>query len=281
MFSFMISSAIVAPEAIGIEVPKERFKEEDVEALDGFQFCQHNNTALLLAHAPGWGARLYSASCGFGTPAPPGRVSLAQAACTPPISCIGPGGMRKVFEFRSLPRFNDIQSFAVALPRRRCEYEAPLAPSFATRCRPRKCLSTSHPGVSGVLLDSLPLLPPRSPSSVYFGRWQDRRATSSPHMRRCSALPTDDETPAPLRQLLPYELMEDSSVSQQKVVCPGQNTEADAEADAALELAVQKAELEWVTELELLWKLDDAEPLAREAEAELLGCEAENDTLLK
>jgi hypothetical protein len=91
-----------------------------------------------------------------------------------------------------------------------------------------------------------------------------------------------DEIPALFRQLLPYELVEDSRVSQQNVDWPVQDTEPEADADAALELAVREAELEWGAELELLAlelvcddeadeaellrMLDDAE---REAEEEL------------
>jgi hypothetical protein len=91
-----------------------------------------------------------------------------------------------------------------------------------------------------------------------------------------------DEIPALFRQLLPYELVENSRVSQQNVDWPVQDTEPEADADAALELAVREAELEWGAELELLAlepvcddeadeaellrMLDDAE---REAEEEL------------
>jgi hypothetical protein len=104
-----------------------------------------------------------------------------------------------------------------------------------------------------------------------------------------------DEIPALFRQLLPYELVEDSRVSQQNVDWPVQDTEPEADADAALELAVREAELEWGVELELLARelvcegeaellrmLDDAEREADEELARTLDeeCEAEADAEL-
>jgi hypothetical protein len=113
-----------------------------------------------------------------------------------------------------------------------------------------------------------------------------------------------DEIPALFRQLLPYELVEDSRVSQQNVDWPVQDTEPEADADAALELAVREAELEWGAELELLAlelvcedEADDAELARAEddaaellawledelacADAELLGWAADDEATLE
>ncbi|KAJ7894067.1 hypothetical protein B0H13DRAFT_1886122 [Mycena leptocephala] len=81
-----------------------------------------------------------------------------------------------------------------------------------------------------------------------------------------------------LEQLLPYELVEDSRVSQQNVDWPVQDTEPEVGADAALELAVREAELEWGVEVELL-----ARDLLWEGDMELLRmldyaeCEADEE----
>jgi hypothetical protein len=74
--------------------------------------------------------------------------------------------------------------------------------------------------------------------------------------------------------------MEDSRVSQQNVDWPVQDTEPEADSDAALELAVREAELEWGVELELL-----ARELLWEGDAELLrmldNAEREADELAR
>jgi hypothetical protein len=82
-------------------------------------------------------------------------------------------------------------------------------------------------------------------------------------------------------------------VSQQNVDWPVQDTEPEADADAALELAVREAELEWGTELELLalelvcedeaddaelrWMVDDAECEAEEELTRALEEECEEE----
>ncbi|KAJ6625201.1 hypothetical protein B0H10DRAFT_1942781 [Mycena sp. CBHHK59/15] len=78
----------------------------------------------------------------------------------------------------------------------------------------------------------------------------------------------EGEMPALSRQLLPYELVEGSRLSQQKAACPLHERLPDVEADAALKLAMRDAELERGDELEA----------SGDEEAGELEAEAERDT---